>query len=1255
MGKSQDLIESLDKKLSISRRGFVKGAVAAGAAAAVYGCSKDDGGEVIYTGGGSGSDPVYTDDLYYTKNPTYRYGSSAHNCGGRCIIKAQVTADGRIVRFLTDETKYAYDGTLIDNDHRNTTQSRACSRCRAYKGRLYHPGRLKYPLKQTVKRGDINGFKRISWAEAFKDIAERLRAVQGKYGPTAFHSLYACGNIASSFQGGGYTGIFEVNDFGTISPALRLLGGCTGYTSDYSFHQGSYMGGYGTAYSGMINMAPTPNDMATFNTDFVMWGSNIPTTHNPKAFAWVKSIEDMKKRGGKVTFIGPELSEVGISQADEWIQIKPYTDTALILGMLYHMIDNTLNGKTPALDLNYIDTMVYGFFDSPAHYIAHIDKQYSTDSSVASPSKDAETVVNFDGTNPYSSWNNNGTTVWIKNTDTTTLDPDPDPGTAKDVVVTVEPAADLLKYYSKSSRWTDGTSYTYSAPVFRKVEAVPAGHSLSAYVMGDDTRLANMPYGSDNYMAKFFTENEPGITRNKAVSSYTVTANSKYKYKASINTPKTPKWASEITGVSEERIKQLAEFYLNRGIEGNPVYNEWAGGQLKQNDGCITLYAIQTLLILTKNWGLKGTGIANNTMGVQKTEDPNQINASQLRPASWGDPTQIKPMAFHPKPSVTQWHNAIKFAFGDQLKANGYDPNIPDWKNAGGLGKPQYQGKTGEAYFDDGGVKALVSRSFLKPVDKANILNKNEMFTKEIEVTMPDGSKKTVTHNYYKYDGMQAGDEFNPNNAKFAGFRFIINSAGNIPINQHANPIDSARMYEALPTYGYGEHTADIADAFYLVTFDNFMSPSARYSDYVLPAKTTWEQEDFVAIENSGNLYIDSVIPGPGESMSSWDFAREWIKAYGGAAEAAKFTGIGSASSFKDVVEKVYNEKIKTDSASPFYGKDWEEFLEKPISHAKPNMIPPTELEKNSIRVAYENYVADYAAGRNTGPFFPGITTADWSNASGVFGFCNDPYDTGGEGFAETESCPQQTGRFQVYSGTLVWRYENMFSKWHGYLPKERQGQINKDEEGDPIVYPIPMYFDYEDHFRVAYGLSSNDELAGRYLLTTTHDRFRAHSSQAENPYLRELTHRIRGGELYSGNDYGSFAISNNPNGDDNEFPVLNALIGEDGLPLPGAEKKASYTDIWVNSEDFADYNDGDLVKVENEIGSVYCTIRKTNRCVKGFVGLHQGCWFDPRTIGGQTVDVGGCCNTLMPSTPSRMDHGNGVQSAMVKISKVNG
>jgi len=38
--------------------------------------------------------------------------------------------------------------------------------------RTYQPDRLKYPMKQTKNRGDITGFKKITWDEAFDEIAK---------------------------------------------------------------------------------------------------------------------------------------------------------------------------------------------------------------------------------------------------------------------------------------------------------------------------------------------------------------------------------------------------------------------------------------------------------------------------------------------------------------------------------------------------------------------------------------------------------------------------------------------------------------------------------------------------------------------------------------------------------------------------------------------------------------------------------------------------------------------------------------------------------------------------------------------------------------------------------------------------------------------------------------------------------------------------------------------------------------------------
>ena len=70
--------------------------------------------------------------------------SGSHNCGGRCILKAHVRG-GRIVRISTDSD-------IPDTEA--VPQLRGCLRCLSYREYLYHPDRLKYPLKRTGKRGE---------------------------------------------------------------------------------------------------------------------------------------------------------------------------------------------------------------------------------------------------------------------------------------------------------------------------------------------------------------------------------------------------------------------------------------------------------------------------------------------------------------------------------------------------------------------------------------------------------------------------------------------------------------------------------------------------------------------------------------------------------------------------------------------------------------------------------------------------------------------------------------------------------------------------------------------------------------------------------------------------------------------------------------------------------------------------------------------------------------------------------------------
>ncbi len=1132
--KSFDLLSNFKSKLSITRRGFLQGALVVGASSAVIGCAKFD----EETSGKKVEVPI----------DAIVYGSTGHNCGARCITKAHVS-NGRIIKFTTDDTATYTDGKDVSADSENCTQSRACAKCRGYKHRLYHPGRLKYALKQTKKRGDLSGFVRMSYDTALKEVARKHKAITDKYGPESFHSLYACGTIASSWQGGGYTGIWTgMNGIGG-----RYIGGQLSYTDDYSFHQKSFFGNRYTGYTSETFNAPV---VAQHVKNLVLWGSNILSTVNEKAYSWIRSVEKMKERSGtKVYFIGPEFVDTGVTLADEWIKIKPYTDVALMMGMLYHMIENTFETTgeikaNPMLDVKYLDTMVYGFFASPAYWI-HVG---------------VKEVKDKDG---------NVTTAEVK---------------ATGEIVFAEPSLNPEQY--------------------NKVDAVPAGKALASYIMGNgdclggtyDETGANATYMS----AKFISAN-PSITRG-ATCDYPVTAGTgtTYMYKRDFATPKTPAWASAITGISEAKIKELAEVYAKP--ENHPVASTWAGGQTKQAEGVITFFAMHSMMLISKVWGETGNVFDRAFGGSRKGAEGNlPVNIPREIPDNPGSPVI----------GCTQWLSGIKFAFGDKLTVeNGYTGEfVPDHTVTDVNDR--------NAYFDDSGVKSLVK---WKRDDKGKLI--------------------TDANGFYEWDK----DGTNP---IYSGVRFILNAGGNILINQHMNPNDSRQVYESLPLSG----DPDDAETLCLVSLDNFLSPSPRWCDYVFPATTNWEQEDILGISLGNTIYVPAVSTAPGESKAPYDFTNELLKAYAEidprkSGLATDFTGGVADKSLERHTKDAFT--IASSKEGILQGKTWDEYLKNPFLPRVPNDSEITK-SKSKLRIKIDNYIDLSDGDRIVTPFIKVDTSTDSSKnhnqSVNLVGLSNAGYgDMGGGEFSNPETAPDSPARFTVYSPMFVWRYENRYSKFHGYLANSAdRGMKNKDSEGDPLVYPIPMYFNYEDYFMDAYGgVDKLPPAENRFLLTTTHDRYRVHSSQAENPYLRELTHRTVGGDLYSGDDWNEYALLGAEPAEGNKYsiPRLNKAIADKKL-------NATYSEIWMNDSD-ADkkgIRDGDLVEVSNVIGTVHCVARLSKRCVTGFLGLHQGCWYDPDPETG--VDVGGNCNTLMASRPSRVDHGNAQQSAMVSIKRV--
>src|SRR5690606_1611978 len=92
------------------------------------------------------------------------------HCGGACMLNLHMK-DGRVSK-VTSAGDIPREGSYEKDESLVPVQRRACQLGISEKKRIYAPDRLKYPLKQTLERGNVRGFKRISWDEALDTIAD---------------------------------------------------------------------------------------------------------------------------------------------------------------------------------------------------------------------------------------------------------------------------------------------------------------------------------------------------------------------------------------------------------------------------------------------------------------------------------------------------------------------------------------------------------------------------------------------------------------------------------------------------------------------------------------------------------------------------------------------------------------------------------------------------------------------------------------------------------------------------------------------------------------------------------------------------------------------------------------------------------------------------------------------------------------------------------------------------------------------------
>jgi anaerobic selenocysteine-containing dehydrogenase len=191
-----------------------------------------------------------------------------------------------------------------------------CPKGLALKQIVYHPERLKYPLKRAGERGE-GKWKRISWEEALEEIATKLAEAKHHWGSESV--VFA----------GGFNAVASLSQ--NLGMFLHLFGSPNRLVNVHVCAMPAHMAGiYTTGFT--IMSADFLNSRC-----ILLWGLNPESAWRSQ----LQEIMEARDKGAKLIVVDPRLTSLA-SRADVWLQVRPGTDCALALGMLHIIINERL-------------------------------------------------------------------------------------------------------------------------------------------------------------------------------------------------------------------------------------------------------------------------------------------------------------------------------------------------------------------------------------------------------------------------------------------------------------------------------------------------------------------------------------------------------------------------------------------------------------------------------------------------------------------------------------------------------------------------------------------------------------------------------------------------------------------------------------------------------------------------------------------------------------------------------------------------
>lgn len=238
-------------------------------------------------------------------------------CHGGCGVLVHMK-DGAIDKIEGDPDFPTNHGTI-------------CSKGLAFKQLVYHPDRLKYPLKRAGEKGE-GKWERIGWEEAFDTIAHKLYHYKAEFG------------AESIVLGQGTSREFE----SFLSRFANLLGTPNVMGAGYMCYLSRVVAALSVCGKlPIVDYEGNPQCV-------IVWGNNV-VWNNADEYTG-ENLMRVLSQGSKLIVVDPRLTYLA-GRADVWLQLRPGTDTALMLGMANAIIEEEL------YDQEFVAKYVHGWDD----------------------------------------------------------------------------------------------------------------------------------------------------------------------------------------------------------------------------------------------------------------------------------------------------------------------------------------------------------------------------------------------------------------------------------------------------------------------------------------------------------------------------------------------------------------------------------------------------------------------------------------------------------------------------------------------------------------------------------------------------------------------------------------------------------------------------------------------------------------------------------------------------------------------------